>query len=115
VREPDGLALSSRNRYLSPDERRWAAQIPRALRTMADLAATRETRIGELLDAASAALSRVPLQIEYLGIASERDLQPVGRDTRLSAVLAPRAFVAARAGATRLIDNQPLVPIGARA
>jgi pantoate--beta-alanine ligase len=109
VREKDGLALSSRNRYLSTDERRWAAHIPRALDLVVEKAKSQpETRVGELIDLAGAELSRVPLQVEYLSLASEWDLVPISRDTRVSAIESPHFFLAVRAGQTRLIDNRTL-------
>ncbi len=99
VRELDGLALSSRNTYLTPDQRRSALSLSRALR-----AVEQTWRSGE---ADPAALERRGLEVlrapgvepEYLALVDE-DLQPVTRAT-------PRtvAVVAARVGATRLIDN----------
>lgn len=99
VRELDGLALSSRNTYLTPDQRRSALALSRALRTV-----EQAWRSGE---ADPAALERRGLEVlrtpgvepEYLALVDE-DLQPVTRAT-------PRtvAVVAARVGATRLIDN----------
>lgn len=99
VRELDGLALSSRNTYLAPDERRAAVALSRALRAVeqawrggqADARAL-EARGQEVL--AAPGVSR-----EYLGLVDE-DLQPVQRVTAHSIVL-----VAARVGRTRLIDN----------
>jgi len=99
VRELDGLALSSRNNYLTPDERRSAVALSRALRTV-----EQTWRSGE---AEAAALQRRGLEVlkapgvaaEYLALVDE-DLQPVARAT-------PRtiAVLAARVGSTRLIDN----------
>jgi len=99
VRELDGLALSSRNTYLTPDQRRSALALSRALR-----AVEQTWRGGE---AEPAALERRGLEIlrtpgvepEYLALVDE-DLRSVTRAT-------PRtvAVVAARVGATRLIDN----------
>jgi pantoate--beta-alanine ligase len=99
VRELDGLALSSRNTYLTLDQRRSALALSRALRTVEQV-----WRSGE---ADPAALERRGLEVlrapgvepEYLTLVDE-DLQPVTRAT-------PRtvAVVAARVGATRLIDN----------
>lgn len=113
VRETDGVALSSRNRYLSTEERRWATRIPRALQIAKDWAGKEGARVGDVLDAATAELNASPLQIQYLTIASEDDLAPAGRDTRLSAIARPHLFVAAFAGTTRLIDNAAL-PGGTR-
>jgi pantoate--beta-alanine ligase len=88
VRDPDGLALSSRNARLSPEERRRALAIPRALR--AGLSASRQGR-----DAGAAARAVLGgLDVEYAAVATFG-----GR---------PTLVIAARAGATRLIDNVPL-------
>jgi pantoate--beta-alanine ligase len=99
VRELDGLALSSRNSYLTPDQRRSALSLSRALRTV-----EQTWRSGE---ADPAALQRRGMEVlripgvepEYLALVDE-DLQPVARAT-------PRtvAVLAARVGTTRLIDN----------
>jgi pantoate--beta-alanine ligase len=88
VRDDDGLALSSRNAYLSPDEREVALALPRAL-----LAGERAHRAGgDALAAARAAIAEEPrLSPEYLELASF--------DGRLVLV------AAARVGSTRLIDN----------
>jgi pantoate--beta-alanine ligase len=101
VRELDGLALSSRNSYLSPDERRSAVALSRALRTL-----EQTWRAGE---ADPAKLQRVGLDAmrsggpevvpEYCALVDE-DVQPVSRVTARTVVV-----VAARVGKTRLIDN----------
>jgi pantoate--beta-alanine ligase len=88
VRDADGLALSSRNARLSPDERARALAIPAALR--AAVAAHRQG--GDPVAAARAAL--VGLEVHYAGLA------PFGAG--------PTLIVAAVVGATRLIDNVPL-------
>ncbi|MGH3588501.1 MAG: 4-phosphopantoate--beta-alanine ligase, partial [Pseudonocardia sp.] len=96
VREPDGLAISSRNAYLSPDDRRRAPALQRALAAGAAVSARGPQAV---LDAAGAALAAEPaLQVEYLELA-DPDLGPdpqVGR---------ARLLAAARIGGTRLIDN----------
>lgn len=80
VRDPDGLALSSRNVHLSPTERELALAIPRAL-------ATRD------VDAARALLVEAGIELDYVAVA---DLD------------GPTLAIAARVGETRLIDNVPL-------
>jgi pantoate--beta-alanine ligase len=109
VREPDGLAMSSRNRRLSAPER----QAARALSMV--LFATRE-RIGagggdavELKREAQAAFDREPgLRVEYFEIVDPAEMRPVER------VVAPvRVAAAAWAGSTRLIDNVLCTPPGA--
>jgi len=104
VREADGLALSSRNRYLDQEERQRAGVLNRALRAAQDRAAY------GLLAARSAAmhvLEEVPeLELDYLEIRSP-DLADIGERHRAEPVPA-RILVAARIGTTRLIDNLPL-------
>jgi pantoate--beta-alanine ligase len=148
VREDDGLALSSRNRYLSPQERHTALALSRALfagrdrhaaqealrararevpstraraealsalgesRAAADAAAVAKASPGAA-DAVRAAARLVldeaarldpPLELDYLALVDPSDFTEIGDDFTGEAVLA----VAARVGATRLIDNLPL-------
>ncbi len=108
VRDDDGLAISSRNRFLSGPERRTALLLPAALR------AGREAAPGgpaAVLKAAGDVLSQPvdpPLQLDYLALASEPDLRPVPEDFTGDT----RLLAAARVGATRLIDNT-LLRLGA--
>ncbi len=96
VREPDGLAMSSRNRYLSPEEREIALALSRALRE----GAARRTP-SEIVAATRAVLDAAPLQVDYVVLADPATFEEVGEDHAGEAVLA----VAARVGTTRLIDN----------
>ncbi|GAA3002836.1 pantoate--beta-alanine ligase [Streptosporangium longisporum] len=100
VREPDGLALSSRNRYLSPRDRQVALALSRALTEgSAEHAATRVRR------AARAVLDAEPsLALDYLVLVDPATFTEVGDDHAGEAILA----VAARVGSTRLIDNVTL-------
>ncbi len=105
VRDPDGLALSSRNSRLSPDERRQAVIVPCALRRMADLAAAGEADVARLIAAGRAELTIAPpVEVEYLAVVDPDTLEPL-------AVVVPgaRAIVAVHLGAVRLIDNVALV------
>jgi pantoate--beta-alanine ligase len=96
VREPDGLALSSRNAYLAADERPLAATLQRAL---AAGAATSARGPEAVLDTARAVLAEEPaLQVQYLEL-RDPDLRPDPPAGRA------RLLVAARLGRTRLIDN----------
>src|SRR5687767_10401176 len=96
VREGDGLALSSRNRYLDPHQRATAVALSRALRAGAD-AGPRGT--GAVLAAAEAVLAGEPSLIkDYLEL-TDIDLGPA------PAAGPARLLVAARAGSTRLLDN----------
>ncbi|PZG57140.1 pantoate--beta-alanine ligase [Spongiactinospora gelatinilytica] len=101
VREPDGLALSSRNRYLSEADRRTALALSRALRAGAAQRGPAEIRraAGEVLDAAAHA--EPPLKLDYLTLVDPLTFTEVPGDHQGEAVLA----VAARVGTTRLIDN----------
>ena len=99
VREDDGLALSSRNRYLSPAERATAVALSRALR--AGAGAGRQGA-DAVLTAARAVLAAEPALLQdYLEL-TDTDLGP-------APTAGPaRLLVAARAGATRLLDNAPI-------
>lgn len=102
VRETDGLALSSRNRYLSPAERAAAPALHRALTAAASAASA---GVASARFAAEQALASEPLiEVDYLEIVDPATFQPVASDHRGPA----RAIVAARLGATRLIDNDAL-------
>lgn len=98
VREPDGLAMSSRNAYLSPEERQRALGLSRALRAAEEAVAAGERDAGAVLAAARSALNG--LEPEYLELRSAEDLSPVER-VNGSTLLA----VAAKVGRARLIDN----------
>jgi pantoate--beta-alanine ligase len=100
VREPEGLALSSRNAYLTPGERQRALGLSRALR--AAEAAVRSGRIdaAAVLSAARGELDAHGIDPDYLELRSTTDLSPVER-VNGSTLLA----VAARVGRARLIDN----------
>jgi len=112
VREPDGLALSSRNRYLDPEQRHDAVGLHHVLRAAQDAA---PQGLEVALAAARAELRAADgIDLDYLEITAP-DLAPLpaaapvtdGRGTPA------RALVAARVGTTRLIDNLPLVLGGA--
>ena len=100
VREPDGLALSSRNALLSAADRERAAALSRALRAGAAVVARGERDAAAVLDAASRVLQAGGIEPDYLALVSPSDLSPVAR-VNGSTLLA----VAARVGRTRLIDN----------
>jgi pantoate--beta-alanine ligase len=103
VRDDDGLALSSRNLYLSPDERARALAIPRALARVMALHAGGERSVGALRQAALGLIERAATRIDYVTLADADELVPYADADRVGerAVLAVAAFV----GSTRLIDN----------
>lgn len=101
VREPDGLAMSSRNRYLSPEERRQALVLQRALNEASRLAGSGITAARDLISAAEALLaSELEVRVDYCRIVDPDTLEDVA-DVRGGALVAVAAFV----GTTRLIDN----------
>jgi pantoate--beta-alanine ligase len=100
VRDPDGLALSSRNAYLSPDERERALGLSRALRAAEETVAGGRLDADDVLAAARQRLAEHGIEPEYLELRSSKDLSPVER-VNGSTLLA----VAARVGRARLIDN----------
>lgn len=99
VRELDGLALSSRNGYLNPDERRSALVLSRALRTLEQTWRGGEADPAKLQRAGLEAMHAPGVIPEYCALVDE-DLQPVTRVTARTV-----AVVAARVGKTRLLDN----------
>jgi pantoate--beta-alanine ligase len=105
VREPDGLALSSRNRHLSAEERAVAPRIYAALRDIVERIAAGETNAEALRRTAMEALAEEPrMRVEYLeiahDIADDEEMQPVELITG-----AVRVAAAVWVGRTRLIDN----------
>jgi pantoate--beta-alanine ligase len=103
VRDPDGLALSSRNQYLSKTERERALAIPRGLSAAFRAYAAGECRSGELRRLALGFIEPVASKIDYVSVADPELLSPFDGDTRVGerALVAVAAFV----GTTRLIDN----------
>ena len=104
VREDDGLALSSRNAYLSPEERTTALAISRALRAAEDVAAQGPEAV---FAAAQQTLDTAPgLRLDYLALVDPDTLAPLDRSHEATLLA-----VAARVGSTRLIDNVT-IPVG---
>jgi pantoate--beta-alanine ligase len=103
VREEDGLAMSSRNAYLTDDERPQAAALSRALAAAEREVAAGRLDAGAVLAAARAELDAAGVQPEYLELRSAHDLSPAER-VNGNTLLA----VAARVGRARLIDNTML-------
>ncbi|WOQ69238.1 pantoate--beta-alanine ligase [Microbacterium limosum] len=103
VREPDGLAMSSRNVYLDAEARAQATALNRALAAAAAAVAGGETAAGPVLTAARDVLADAGIDPEYLELRHPDDLRRLDRIER-AALLA----VAARVGRARLIDNRIL-------
>lgn len=102
VRDADGLALSSRNLYLSPQERRAALALPKALRRARERVAAGERDARALRAAMAAEIAREPLlQVDYIAVVRLDDLEEAAVVEPGNALVA----VAVRAGRTRLIDN----------
>jgi pantoate--beta-alanine ligase len=101
VREADGLALSSRNQYLSPDQRKVAPVLYRALQEAQRRVSAGEKDSSKIRGAAMDVLRREPgIRVEYLEIVDPDEMQPV------STINAPvRIAAAIWVGSTRLIDN----------
>jgi len=101
VRDPDGLALSSRNVFLSPVERTQALALSRTVRLVEALSASGERSRSTLVSAARKVISAEPdVRLDYVALVDWATLQPVD-------VAAPGSLfaVAAKVGPTRLIDN----------
>ncbi len=112
VREADGLALSSRNRYLSADERRDALALSRAIRSAERLVNDGERDAARLVEAMTRELSAPGIRLDYAELVDAETLQPV--ETLVEDGPSGGRYlaaVAAIAGTTRLIDN---VSIGIR-
>jgi pantoate--beta-alanine ligase len=101
IREADGLAMSSRNRFLTPDDRKAAAALSRALRAAQERA---EYGVAAARWAAMSELKAEPgIELDYLKLTTP-DLGELADDAQGEA----RILVAARVGTTRLIDNMPI-------
>ena len=103
VREPDGLALSSRNAYLTPAERERALALSQGLSRALALFASGERNAGLLRSAAEMPVRAAATRVDYVTVADADELTPFSDEQSVGerAVLAIAAFV----GTTRLIDN----------
>ena len=104
VRDPDGLAISSRNRFLSPAERQTALLLPAALRAGQEAARAGAAAVRKAAGEVLATTADPPLRLDYLALVDPDTFEETGEDH----VGPARLLVAARVGATRLIDNTPL-------
>ena len=106
LREPDGLALSSRNQYMNAEDRKTAVALYQALTAAKEAVAGGEESAEEVLRIARKEFEKYPgARVEYFEIVDPDDMQPV--ETILGPV---RAATAAWVGGTRLIDNMLCVP-----
>jgi pantoate--beta-alanine ligase len=104
VREPDGLAMSSRNAYLGPDDRERATALSRALLTVERVA--HEDSLAAALEAGRRELGEAGIEPEYLEARDPENLEPVSALSGEPVLVA----VAARVGGARLIDNVLIRP-----
>jgi pantoate--beta-alanine ligase len=110
VREPDGLALSSRNRYLGASERAVAPRIYEALQATRARARAGETDAAKLESALRADLEAIPgARVDYASVVDAESLQPLTTLDRAAV-----AAVAVYLGTTRLIDNLSVADFGMR-
>jgi pantoate--beta-alanine ligase len=104
VREPDGLAVSSRNQYLNPEERAEATVLYRAMTRVKELVERGEHSVTKLIDAARDVISPAKrARIDYITIVDAENLEPLEK-LRPTALIALAVFI----GKTRLIDNLQL-------
>ena len=104
VRDPDGLAISSRNRFLSPAERQTALLLPAALRAGQEAAHAGPAAVLKAAGEVLATTADPPLRLDYLALVNPDTFEEAGEDYAGPA----RLLVAARVGTTRLIDNTAL-------
>ena len=106
VREPDGLAMSSRNAYLSPEQRQQALLLHRSLILVEQMVSAGERNASRLIAAAREEFSReFAVRLDYFEVVNPETLDPVGEVTE-GALIAVAAYV----GSTRLIDNTVIHP-----
>ncbi len=105
VREPDGLAMSSRNAYLSADDRARALALSRALAAAEQSVREGERDASRIRAAARRTLDAAGVGVDYVSVADERTIEELETIDRPALLL-----LAARVGATRLIDNTLLLP-----
>ncbi len=101
VREADGLAMSSRNRYLSPEERKQALALSRSLQLAEEMHAAGERRAAVIRQRITQEIGNAGgIQIQYIAIVADGTLTPVERLDGPTTIA-----IAAKVGGTRLIDN----------
>lgn len=106
VREADGLAMSSRNAYLTPEARRRARALSQSLRRAEQMVAAGASEAEEIIQQIREVLqTAAPVDIDYIALMHPETLDPVAEIREPTAVL-----LAARIDGTRLIDNTVLIP-----
>ncbi len=106
VREPDGLAMSSRNVNLTPEQRRAALVLSKSLRLAESLFSSGQRDVGEIRASMQSLIAAEPLaSVDYISVADDESLDELTAIDRAALV-----SLAARFGATRLIDNTVLSP-----
>jgi pantoate--beta-alanine ligase len=101
VREPDGLAMSSRNAYLSEDERQRALALPRSLRLAEELVASGERDVANIRRQMQREIDHAgAIEVQYIAFVKDGTVTPVERIDGPTTIA-----IAAKVGATRLIDN----------
>ncbi|NPC83804.1 pantoate--beta-alanine ligase [Pyxidicoccus fallax] len=105
VREPDGLAMSSRNAYLSPEERQRALSLSRGLKAAQTLLKEGTREASALVGAVRRELEAAGLREDYVELVDAERLKPLAQ---VAPGQSARLLVAAFSGTTRLIDNMPL-------
>ena len=106
VREGDGIAMSSRNAYLDPEQRQRATAIGRALRAAERAAREGENSTSALVEVARRELGNAGIEPEYVEARSAEDLSPIAELNGRPVLV----VVAARVGRARLIDNVVIAP-----
>lgn len=104
VRDPDGLAMSSRNRFLSESERREAPRLNAVLNQVRDRIRGGESDVARIEHDAQRELTAAGWKVDYVSVRRQRDLKPPSTDEVKSGELLV-VLAAAKLGATRLIDN----------
>ena len=104
VRDPDGLAMSSRNRFLSATERKEAPRLYRVLNEVRDRLRTGEHDAARIEHDAQRELAAAGWKVDYVSIRRQLDLKPP-LDTQYSGAVPLVVLAAAKLGSTRLIDN----------
>ena len=107
VREADGLAMSSRNKYLSPDERQLAPIIYQTLKESAALLVSGTETVAEIIGRGREILEKKGFTVDYLTVCRQNDLAPLATPMEPNEK-ALVILIAARLGTTRLIDNLEL-------